>query len=145
MFQLTLPERDRAVKRQSARTLCRREPSPRDSHAPLSASNAASRKPTHSSTSSTRESSCSLRAPPDSVRRELLSAFFTRLNVQVSGRDISIGAERTEINEVLYDWHDQHQLNAASHTPTKSKRAPRELVEGSFFTTQQVYSVQRFE
>lgn len=68
---------------------------------------------------------------PDNVRRELLTAFFTRLDVQVTDREVSIGVERTELNAGLHDWRAQHRLSASAHTPTKKKRASRIPAEDS--------------
>ncbi len=68
---------------------------------------------------------------PDNVRRELLSAFFSRLDVRVTDRDVTIDSQRTELNEVLHDWRTHNQLSTQTHTPTKTKRASRDLAEGS--------------
>jgi hypothetical protein len=68
---------------------------------------------------------------PDNVRRELLTAFFTRLDVQVTDREVSIGVERTELNAGLHDWRAQNRLSASAHTPTKEKRASRASAEDS--------------
>jgi hypothetical protein len=71
------------------------------------------------------------RQVPDNIRRELLAAFFTRLDVQVTDREVNIGVERTELNAGLHDWREHHRFNLVAHASTKAKRASRTLAEDS--------------
>jgi len=62
---------------------------------------------------------------PDSARRNLLGAFFTKLNVLITEDGLHLTSERTEINEAFHEWQTHHRLTSAAHTPTKTKRASR--------------------
>src|SRR5690606_38896238 len=68
---------------------------------------------------------------PDSVRRDLLGAFFKRLLVRVSDSDLTVTSERTDVNATLQDWRAQHRLAEMSEAQRKTKRASRDLAEGS--------------
>ena len=67
---------------------------------------------------------------PDSVRRDLLGAFFKRLLVRVTDGDLYVSTERTEVNAILHEWRAHHLASTAEKTGTK-KRASRYLAEGS--------------
>lgn len=67
---------------------------------------------------------------PDSVRRDLLGAFFKRLLVRVTDGDLYVSTERTEVNAILHEWRAHHLASTAEKTGTK-KRASRDLAEGS--------------
>ena len=62
---------------------------------------------------------------PDSARRNLLGAFFKKLNVLITEDGLHLTSERTEINEAFHEWQTHHRLTSAAHTPTKTKRASR--------------------
>ncbi len=68
---------------------------------------------------------------PDNVRRDLLGAFFKRLLARITDGDLTVTSERTEVNATLHDWRAQHHLSEAAEEPRKTKRAPRDLAEGS--------------
>ncbi len=68
---------------------------------------------------------------PDSVRRDLLSAFFTRLLVRITDGDLTVTSERTEVNATLHDWRAQRHFAGEVETARKTKRASRDLAEGS--------------
>ncbi|WP_341210606.1 recombinase family protein [uncultured Microbacterium sp.] len=61
---------------------------------------------------------------PDSARRNLLGAFFKKLNVLVTEDGLHLTSERTETNEAFHEWQTHHRLASASHMPTK-RTAPR--------------------
>ncbi|WP_245725824.1 recombinase family protein [Propionibacterium cyclohexanicum] len=62
---------------------------------------------------------------PDSARRNLLGAFFKRLNVLVAEDGLHLTSERTEINETFHEWQTHHRFAARAHAATK-RTAPRE-------------------
>ncbi|MGN6200157.1 hypothetical protein [Humibacter sp.] len=62
---------------------------------------------------------------PDNGRGDLLAAFFSRLDVQVTDRNVTIGAERAELNAALHDWRAEHRLASTAETPENKKRASR--------------------
>ncbi len=68
---------------------------------------------------------------PDSVRRDLLGAFFKRLLVRVSDGNLEITPERTEVNATLHDWRWQHHMVDGSAKSSETKRASRDLAEDS--------------
>ena len=68
---------------------------------------------------------------PDSVRRDLLSAFFKCLLVRVTEGNLFVSSERTEVNDTLHDWRAQHRFADATEKQTQTKGASRDLAEGS--------------
>ncbi len=68
---------------------------------------------------------------PDSVRRDLLGAFFKRLLVRINDGGLTVTSERTEVNATLHDWRTQHRFAIAAEAAEKRRRAPRDLAEGS--------------
>ena len=67
----------------------------------------------------------------DSVRRDLLGAFFKRLLVRVSDGTLEVTPERTEVNATLHAWRSQHRLVDGSAKSPETKRASRDLAKDS--------------
>ncbi|WJX99924.1 zinc ribbon domain-containing protein [Curtobacterium sp. 458] len=67
----------------------------------------------------------------DSAKRDLLGAFFDRIDVLVSDDDLRISPQRTEINEALHEWKSQHSFNSQPETFEETRRASRISAEGS--------------
>jgi site-specific DNA recombinase len=64
------------------------------------------------------------RNAPESVRRELLSAFFSRLIVYVEGDNVRVESERNNTNSAIRELHGQNELAHAQDTSGKT-RTPR--------------------
>ena len=64
---------------------------------------------------------------PDSARRNLLGAFFDRLDVLVTEDGLQLTSERTEINATFHQWQAQHDLAGAPDAEGNEK-APRTTV-----------------
>ncbi|QCP07833.1 hypothetical protein FDF08_07380 [Micrococcus luteus] len=62
---------------------------------------------------------------PDSARRNLLGAFFSKIQVRVTEDGLELTSERTQINEAFHDWQTHHRLATTAHVATK-RTAPRE-------------------
>ncbi len=67
----------------------------------------------------------------DSAKRDLLGAFFDRIDVLVSDDDLRVSPQRTEINEALHEWKSQHRFNSLPETSEQTRRASRISAEGS--------------
>ncbi|MGF3057584.1 hypothetical protein [Microbacterium sp. YY-01] len=81
---------------------------------------------------------------PSNVRRDLPTAFFSRLDVHVTDRNVKIDSQRTEINEALHDLRSSPTQHRSNHFDQNEEDLPRFRGRSSF-KTRQFYSVQRFE
>ena len=68
---------------------------------------------------------------PDSAKRELLGAFFDRIEVLVTNDNLRIAPQRTDINEALHEWQSRGRLESSAHVAQKLNRASRKSAEGS--------------
>jgi hypothetical protein len=67
----------------------------------------------------------------DSAKRDLLGAFFDRIDVLVNDEHLRVSPQRTEINEALHEWKSQHSFNSLPETSEETRRAPRISAKGS--------------
>ncbi|WP_159824967.1 recombinase family protein [Frigoribacterium sp. 9N] len=72
---------------------------------------------------------------PETMRRDMLMAFFSKLRVFNESDGIEIESDRTEINATLHTWQAQQRLTEVDHTVEKKKRASRISAEGSLTST----------
>jgi site-specific DNA recombinase len=72
---------------------------------------------------------------PESMRRDLLLAFFSKLRVYDDPEGLRVESERTEINDTLHAWQAQQRQAATDHVADKKKRASRISAEGSLTST----------
>ena len=57
----------------------------------------------------------------DSIRRDLLTAYFNRLIVYVEDNTLSVEGERNQANDAIRDFYKQYELTRTQHDPTQTK------------------------
>ncbi|MCG7427054.1 recombinase family protein [Helcobacillus sp. ACRRO] len=63
---------------------------------------------------------------PDTIRRDLLAAPFSRINVSITDDDLTTTSERTEASATLHEWRTQHRLRHCANSAAGQHEARRE-------------------